>query len=477
MRAKAPGFAGGYLHNPTFKGMRKSLMATFDQLYIIDLHGNSRKKERAPDGSEDKNVFDIEQGVAISLFIKLRESERLARHAEIWGTRQAKYEWAASSSVRRINWTNLSPGAPDWLLRPRDEQLAQSYRKFWSIPAIFSAIGDPAPGIVTTQDEFAISFSPEEAINKVRRLMDTSSEEEARRLYRLCSQRQWNYSRAKVELRNVNLKSAVAPLVYRPFDNRWTVWDRNVAVHRRERVMRHMLKPNISLMTARSNKSPNPDHFFVADRSSETKAAESTIQSYVFPLFIYSDNGDRNENISSELRTFIDSSYKHHYTPEEILGYIYAIVYAPTYRARYAEFLRTDFPRVPFPQKAKDFERLSLLGWALVQAHLLRQVPRRSLAAYHGRGEHEVEFVRCSTEDQSIAINKTQSFRPVPQPVWDFHIGGYQVLDKYLKSRKGRTLSLDEINHVSAVADSLAFTIDQMVKIDEAYLAAFPDRG
>ena len=185
----------------------------------------------------------------------------------------------------------------------------------------------------------------------------------------------------------------------------------------------------------------------------------------------------RIENLSADFRAFIDTRYAHHYNPEDIVGYIYAVLHAPTYRASYAEFLRLDFPRVPFPEEAPDFERLSLLGWALLQAHLLREVPRRNLATYYGRGDHEVEFVRFSSEDQSIAINETQSFRPVPPAVWDFHIGGYQVLDKYLKSRKGRTLSLDEINHVSTVADALAFTIEQMAKIDEAYLAAFPDRG
>jgi len=149
-------------------------------------------------------------------------------------------------------------------------------------------------------------------------------------------------------------------------------------------------------------------------------------------------------------------------------------LHAPTYRARYKEFLRIDFPRIPFPESAEDFESLSRLGWALVQAHLLREFPGGHLAAYNGKGDHAVEFVRYSESDQSIAINNTQSFRPVPQAVWDFHIGGYQVLDKYLKSRKGRKLSLDEIDHVAKVADALAFTIDQIAKIDDAYLAAFP---
>jgi predicted helicase len=193
----------------------------------------------------------------------------------------------------------------------------------------------------------------------------------------------------------------------------------------------------------------------------------------VFPII---DAGGA-ENLSPDFRAFLDARDEHHYTPEEVLGYIYAVLHAPTYRSRYAEFLRIDFPRIPFPEQAEDFEALSVLGWALVQAHLLRELPRQKLAAYHGKGDHVVEAVRFSPSEQSVWINKTQYFKPVPQAVWDFYIGGYQVLDKYLKSRKGRILSLDEINHVSAIADSLAFTIEQMAKIDKAYRAAFPNRG
>jgi predicted helicase len=152
---------------------------------------------------------------------------------------------------------------------------------------------------------------------------------------------------------------------------------------------------------------------------------------------------------------------------------MYAVLHAPTYRMRYAEFLRTDFPRISFPESADDFDRLSELGWELVQAHLLRGGPRKGLGKYHGKSDNAVEAVRYSSQDQAIAINNTQSFRPVPEEVWNFHIGGYQVLDKYLKSRKGRKLTLDEIDHVAAVADSLAFTIGQMAKIDKAYLKAF----
>jgi hypothetical protein len=136
-----------------------------------------------------------------------------------------------------------------------------------------------------------------------------------------------------------------------------------------------------------------------------------------------------------------------------------------------------DFPRIPLPVTKAEFDGLTSLGWALIQAHLLRQFARKKLAAYHGSGDHTVSAVSYVAADHAIAINNDQFFKPVPQSVWDFHIGGYQVLDKYLKSRKGRKLSLDEINQVSAIADSLAFTIDQMAKIDTAYRAAFPDQG
>lgn len=192
------------------------------------------------------------------------------------------------------------------------------------------------------------------------------------------------------------------------------------------------------------------------------------------PIYLYQDDNTV-ESLTPNFRAFIDSRYDHHYTPEEILGYIYAVLYAPAYRTRYAEFLRIDFPRIPFPESSDDFEALSKLGWALVQAHLLREYPHTDLAQYHGRGDHTVEAVRYAPQEQAVWINTTQYFKPVPQAVWDFHIGGYQVIAKYLKSRKGRTLSLDEINQVGAIADSLAFTIEQMGRIDTAYRAAFAD--
>lgn len=230
-----------WLDNPTFKGMRKSLMETFDCIYVLDLHGNAKKKEKTPDGSDDQNVFDIEQGVAISLFIKNTNLERNVLHGNLWGKRIAKYQAAEAGELKSIVWDRLKPTAPDWLFKPQNAEIGYEYRKLWSLPSIFSPMGDPAPGIVTTHDDFAVSFSKEEAEQKVRKLVATGSESEARKKFKLCSQSQWNYKIAKEELAKINIAAAATQLSYRPFDARWTIWDKNVAVHRRERVMRHML--------------------------------------------------------------------------------------------------------------------------------------------------------------------------------------------------------------------------------------------
>jgi hypothetical protein len=246
--------------------------------------------------------------------------------------------------------------------------------------------------------------------------------------------------------------------------------------------MKHLLRgpETPSLVTCRLLTSENWSHALITNGIIDNCyiSGASRERAYGFPLYLVSNSDTlRAPNLSPDFRDFLDVRYEHHYSPEEILGYIYAVLYAPSYRARYAEFLRIDFPRVPFPESADDFETLSGLGWALVQAHQLREVPRRGLAAYHGKGNHLVEAVRYSPEEQRILINKVQFFGPVPRAVWEFNIGGYQVLEKYLKSRKSRTLSLDEINHVAAIAGSLAFTIEQMARIDKAYAAAFPNRG
>lgn len=465
-----------WLDNPTFRGMRQSLMRSFEQIYVVDLHGNAKKKERAPDGSDDQNVFDIEQGVAISLFVKKPGLERGVWRDDIWGKRLHKYQVTAHGSISRLEWEELDPSTPFYLFMRQDEELRDVYEKGWRLTEIFRA---NVLGFQTHRDDFAISFTESEMKGKLSELADPRVRDDAlAERYGLKSNRDWSFSDARL---NAQLGNATKPqlVTYRPFDDRWSEFSTlTMDFPRRELIDQVAGRDNLVLGAGRFGNAIPERPWELATISTFPVDANIFRRGGVnlFPIWLFEKTGQV-ENFSPDFRAFIDPHYEHHYTPEEILGYIYAVLHTPTYRTRYAEFLRIDFPRVPFPESAEDFEKLSKFGWALVQAHLLRELPRKDLAGYPVKGDHSVETVRYSPEEQAVWINKAQFFKPVPQSVWDFHIGGYQVLDKYLKSRKGRVLSLDEINHVAAVADSLAFTIDRMEKIDKAYKAAFAERG
>jgi Type ISP C-terminal specificity domain/N-6 DNA Methylase len=464
-----------WLDNPTFRGMRQSLMRSFEQIYVIDLHGNAKKKERAPDGSKDENVFDIEQGVAISVFVKMPGLERGVWRSDLWGKRLEKYERLVEGTLTGLEPTRIVPDSKLHMFLRGDFGLRSEYERGWELTGIFPTM---VLGFQTHRDHFAIDFSRSEIGFRIDALRDPNLSDVAlRERYDLKDNRDWQLSKARAAVRShADLASKIIQCDYRPFDIRWCFFGYETMDYpRRELLSNVAWRQNICLQICRQVRSSIWRHAFVSSHVAESclVSLQTREGNYAVPLRLYSSASKQSENFSHDFRAFLDARYNYHYSAEEVLGFVYAVLYAPTYRTRYAEFLRVDFPRILFPQTREHFESLSNFGWTLVQAHLLRELPRCGLAAYFGKGDHAVEAVRYSPQEAAIWINKTQGFRPVPQAVWDFHIGGYQVLDKYLKSRKGRVLSLDEINHVAAIADSLAFTIDQMAAIDEAYRAAF----
>ena len=202
--------------------------------------------------------------------------------------------------------------------------------------------------------------------------------------------------------------------------------------------------------------------------ATENKKPNQNQNNHLFVKELQAQYNERRENFAPKFRAFIDLKYGHHYEPEEILGYIYAVLHSPTYRRQYAEFLKIDFPRIPFVDDRQTFEKLSALGWRLVQAHLLKDIPAQPQVEIT-KGSDLVEKPTYNAPEQRLYINPHQYFAPVPADVWNFHIGGYQVLDKYLKSRKGRELSLDEIENIINVVKVLRFTIDQMQEIDATW--------
>ncbi|TMM48919.1 type ISP restriction/modification enzyme [Qipengyuania marisflavi] len=484
-----------YLDNPTFLDMRRHLRETFDSIHIIDLHGNSKRKEVSPDETPDKNVFDIQQGVAIILAVKklhnssAKVDDATVSHAELWGKREAKYAALREASLNSMLFADATPKSPPWRFKPTNEDLLVAYQVGFSTAELFSPNGRPAPGIVTTQDQFAISWSATEAIEKVSLLLASANETDARKHFRLCSTTQWNFESAKRELSVQAARQQLAPISYRPFDDRWTIYDPHVAVHRRERVMNHFHRHiNLGLATARSNKNPTADHFFVTEKISETKFAESSTQSVNFPLYLYPDeNAQQTDALAPTERTVnldpmlyaeickaagIDPADQA--GPEEdfraatgearpsevkVFDYIYGVLHSPDYRETFAEFLKIDFPRIPYPASPEVFAHISEKGEALRRLHLMEPAAIGDTPfPYHGHGDDVVASGHPRLEGGNVYINREQYFAGVPKLAWEFHIGGYQPAQKWLKDRRGRSLGYDDIGHYQKIVKILIET-------------------
>ena len=472
-----------FLNNPTFRGMRQSLMQTFNRMYLLDLHGNSERKEETPEGGKDENVFDIKQGVSVSLLVKKKGLERKVFRADFWGKRREKYAAVLESEIANVPWQELQPDSPFYLFAPQNKELREQYNKGWKISNIFRI---QATGIKTHRDHFVTDFEEGDLRKRIEAFCDpTVSDTEISQKYKLISTGNWNLTDKRKALgEDKNRSAAFTSLLYRPFDTIAYFHHDDVVDRPRNEVMHHMIRnQNIGLVTVRQVTAGQFNHVTCSSVPVEMKTCSHDRGTNLFPLYLYPsledekkpksglfeeddpfDGKERIENFNPKFQTFVDAKYEHFYSPEEILGYIYAVLHSPTYRQKYLDFLKIDFPRIPFVDDCETFETLSQLGWELMQAHLLKTIPD-TLTVDVTAGDFEVAKPQYDPQHERLHINKTQYFAPVPQDVWAFHIGGYQVLDKYLKSRKGRTLSLDEIENVQNVVNVLCFTIEQMQRI------------
>lgn len=460
-----------YLDNPTFMDIRKHLLDTFDRIYVFDLHGNSKKKEVSPDGTTDKNVFDIQQGVAILVGVKKKDAKphvcRVSR-TDVWGSRLRKYEWLVNAQLNHADSVDVTPISSPWLFTTVDPVVEKAYSAHFSLEEFFSPNGRPAPGIVTTHDQFAISESKEQAIKKVEVLLSSVDEAEARTHFRLCTQDQWQYNRAKSELSSSEWRNYIVPLSYRPFDNRFTVYDGNVAVHRRERVMKHFLRgPNIGLLITKACRDRIFAHVFVTDKISEAifLSGSTATNAMNLPLYLYPEEGDfdqtRRVNFDTKLFGTLKKLADHpdHGKPDEVavFDYIYGVLHCPAYRAEYAEFLKKDFPRIPWPVTPDEFWDVATKGNKLRKLHLMDPTAIGSTQyPFVGEGNNNVDAIRF--EDEKIWVNDSQYFAGAPEIAWSFPIGGYMPAQKWLKDKMGRSLSFDEVKQYQRMLKVLAET-------------------
>jgi len=471
----------GYLDNPTFRGMRQSLMKTFDEIYVLDLHGNSLKKEKCPDGSKDENVFDIRQGVAIALFVRNKEAKKpKVFHLDKYGLREEKYEWLNSNEFNEKNYNEIKPASPWHFFIPRNTSHIQQYLKWKKINEVFPI---NVTGIVTARDKFVIGFKKNEIKNRILQFRNLSLPDEIiKQTYNLKDTRGWKISAARKKLSDdTDWNSYYQKILYRPFDMRTIYYTDKMVDWGRPEVMRHMLEENIGLLTCRQISSTTWIHALVSenlvdDSLISNKTKERT---YTYPLYIFPDKNkkdlfnqhqaEKEPNIPPALFDKLSFHYGKKPTPEDILYYIYGVFYSNIYRETYAEFLKIDFPRVPFTADYDLFKKMGELGKELADLHLLKSPALNPpVAKYQGSSDNDrVEKIAYKEDEQRIYINEDKYFEGIAPKVWNYHIGGYQVLNKYLKDRKGR--NMDDAPHYCRIVTALSKTIEIQKKIDEIY--------
>lgn len=504
----------GYLENPTFRGMRQSLMATFDDIYVLDLHGSSKKREKPPDGGKDENVFDITTGVAVGLFVKRKNGRRkkLARvfHAERWGTRDAKYEWLRANDVQGTQWTPVKPTSPYYFFVPKDESLRQEYE---SEPQVTEIFAQHVAGVITARDDFAVDFEDEPLLARIADLRDPENEDSEIRAkyfadrssskYSPGDTRGWKLPQARKTVRqDQDWESRLAQVLYRPFDMRRIYYAPWIVDWPRTDLMPTMLtEDNIGLSLPRSVEIGRGwEHVFCTCNIIQHHTVSLKEVNYLFPLYLYPDRvkklgvaahwppgqDDRRPNFT---HAFVDQvagilnldfapdgrgDLKKTFGPEDVFHYAYAVFHSPTYRERYAEFLKVDFARLPLTGDRGLFAALAGFGEELVGLHLLEHVPAPH-TTYPQPGDNRVERTGkkaykppTGEAPGRVYINKDQYFEDVPPEVWEFHIGGYQVCEKWLKDRKGRVLGYDDIEHYRGITEAVRHTLRLMDEIDQA---------
>jgi predicted helicase len=510
-----------YLSGLIHRGMREELLKTFDQIYILNLHGNALMGETAPDGGKDDNVFDIRQGVTIALMVKNSEGEGLAtvRYADLWGEREGKYQVLNENSVETLDWEPLEPVAPHYFFVPKDFDLLDEYQYNWQASDIFPV---NASGIKTHRDHFAVDFDRKTLQLRIALLQDdTISDKQIRTRFDLDDTRDWKLEEARCGIREDDeWKTRSVSYLYRPFDIRYLYYSPNIVEWTRQEIMHHLLHDNIALLTCRQQVQRGFRHIFCTRNIGDMCAVslKSRETTYFLPLYLYPNNhiatlfddneispwepdpahGNRVPNLSpafvDEFADKLDLTFDAHKTdnapgsvfgPRDILAYIYAIFHSPTYRERYAEFLKIDFPRVPLTSDVELFWRLVALGDELIQLHLMEHPKLNdTFTSFPVKGSDRVKrrggfpkFIpagesRTKTSDVAqknrVYINLEQYFAGVPKDVWEFEVGGYQVLHKWLKDRKDRVLSYDEMKHYQKIVVALQETMRLMDEIEAA---------
>ena len=476
-----------FLDGLTFHGMRRSLLDSFNVIYLLNLHGSNRRTEATSARERDENVFDILQGVSILLCAKQRDNSAPAKvyYADVWGSRGEKYRILSETDLKKTEWNELQPISPHYLFVPQATDHRAEYETGWEIIDILEK---NSAGMVTGRDKLTLHRTAEGVRETVSDFVSLS-ETDAREKYNLRrDSRDWKIHLAQADLRrHPDIDKHICSIYYRPFDTRFTYYtgkSKGFHAYSASMISPHLLaKDNIALCVHCGIRSPIWQHALVTNRISEKSyiSNRSEPTAHVFPLYLYPNPDELElatecslnlkpaflEALAGTLGLSQTGAFRtpEGISPEEILGYMYAVLYSPTYRERYYEFLKYDFPRIPLPTDIEYFRKLSELGQSLINWHLLKDVQVPPRHRFEGEGDAVVSKVRY--ESGHVWINPTQHFTDVPEAVWEYEIGAYQVCEKWLRDRRGSTLSHAEVRQYCAILVAIAETLRIMGAIDE----------
>ena len=505
----------GFLDNPTFRGMRWHLLKTYDKIYTIDLHGNSKKKEVSPDGTVDVNVFDIQQGVSINLFIKTgkKKPNELGKvfHYDLFGKREFKYDFLAENSIKTIPYKELPNVAPNYFMVQKDFEVKKQYDEGFAVNELFYLNN---VGIVTARDNFTIHNSKENLIKTIETFLSLD-DETARNKFNLGKDvRDWQVNFARKDLKNNYPEiGKITKITYRPFDDKFTFYTGNSKgfhCYPRNEVMQHFLKgENVGLVYKLGHPEINSAPIFTTKNIIDFRSwSRPGMQGgdYIAPLYLYPDEKSKDlfatgaarvPNLNMEIVAQIaeklglafvaekehtpNPSQEGSFAPIDILDYIYAVLHSPSYREKYKEFLKIDFPRVPYPKDLQGFRNLAGLGAALRQIHLLESpIVEKYITQYPIDGNNVVGKLFYEKKSETLGrvyinyekappsgVGGLQYFDNVPQVAWEFYIGGYQPAQKWLKDRKDRQLAFEDILHYQKIIVALTETDRLMKEIDK----------
>lgn len=491
-----------YLSNPTFRGMRWHLLKSFDYIYVLDLHGNVREMSQGNDNS-DENVFDIQQGVSVILAIKTENNSALGNvyRADQRGTRESKYTWLENNNFDSTKWEKVLIKEPLYLFQNSNNE-SSIYEKGIKLDNLFIA---QSMGVTTARDNVVVDIEKKRLIERISRFCNSDiSDAEIRHelfpkkkdgKYKAGDTRGWKLSEARKAIQDNVHESLIQKIAYRPFDTRYIYYSPRMVDWGREKIMNNFLMGNnISINLVKLGRDSNAHNYLVTNKIVDKSVTSSLDNANCFPLYVYSDsstitNAKRTPNLNMELlQPFLDKlkfswiedgvgNGKDTCGPEDIFDYIYAVLHSPTYCERYKEFLKIDFPRVPFTSDQKIFWKLVALGRELRLLHLMESTELGTLITkFPVSGSNEVGKPSFdSAQDDKVGkvwINKEQYFEGVPEEAWEFPIGGYQPAQKWLKDRKGRTLNSDDILHYQKMIRALVETGKLMEEIDK--IVSFP---